>query len=171
MDDHRHTQHDRPVLVPDTNVWLDLLCFRDRTVEPLRLLAVSGALRLVINSRTRDEWRRVLGYPQLALDADRQQRLLDEYAGMATSFEATSLPAGAFDGSVLPRCKDPDDQMFLELARACGAEALLTRDNALLMLDRRCRRVAGFAVLPPTTWLRGKLERPDSGSRAIDAGI
>lgn len=49
----------------------------------------------------------------------------------------------------LPRCKDPDDQKFLELAARCAARVLVTRDNSLLRLSRRAYAVAGFVVLPP----------------------
>jgi predicted nucleic acid-binding protein len=37
----------------------------------------------------------------------------------------------------LPRCRDPHDQKFLELALAAQADALVTKDQALLELARR----------------------------------
>ncbi|HEX7972278.1 MAG TPA: PIN domain-containing protein, partial [Thiobacillus sp.] len=46
----------------------------------------------------------------------------------------------------MPRCRDADDQKFLELAAACSAEALVSKDRALL--DLRRRRVP-FAILSP----------------------
>ena len=53
---------------------------------------------------------------------------------------------------VLPRCRDPDDQRFLELARDAGAAALVTRDRELLRLARRTMRMARFDVLTPESW-------------------
>ena len=51
----------------------------------------------------------------------------------------------------LPRCRDPDDQPFLELARDAGAMALLTRDAQLLRLARRCV----FAIATPESFRVG----------------
>ncbi len=49
----------------------------------------------------------------------------------------------------LPRCRDPDDQKFLQLALCGGAQRLLSRDQALLELDRRLRRRGLFGVQTP----------------------
>ena len=46
----------------------------------------------------------------------------------------------------LPRCADPDDQIFLELAASVHADFLITRDKAVLALKRR---VSGFKILTP----------------------
>jgi predicted nucleic acid-binding protein len=52
----------------------------------------------------------------------------------------------------LPRCRDRDDQKFLELAYQASATALLTRDEELLRLARRTKRNGLFFILPPTSW-------------------
>ena len=49
----------------------------------------------------------------------------------------------------LPVCGDPDDQKFLELARACGADFLITKDRELLVLARRKIRRAPFGIVTP----------------------
>jgi predicted nucleic acid-binding protein len=38
----------------------------------------------------------------------------------------------------MPRCSDPDDQKFIELAAASGAQGLVSKDRAVLKLRRRC---------------------------------
>ncbi|MCB1560392.1 MAG: putative toxin-antitoxin system toxin component, PIN family [Xanthomonadales bacterium] len=141
----------------DTNVWLDLLLFDDPRTLRLSELVDASCVRLLASAATRAEWQRVLGYPQLGLDTPTQQRLLQSHDALA--FRVDEASAAIADhpavSSRLPRCRDPDDQMFLELAAGAGAVSLLTRDNALLELDRRCRRAAGFAVCRPETWLAG----------------
>jgi predicted nucleic acid-binding protein len=66
------------------------------------------------------------------------------------------LPAGASmvgeDDIPLPRCGDPDDQKFLELALASGARWLLSKDNELLKLDRRTRSAGLFSIRLPQLW-------------------
>jgi predicted nucleic acid-binding protein len=50
-------------------------------------------------------------------------------------------------------CADPDDQKFLELARAAGAHALVTRDRALLVLRRRRSPPVPFRIVTPAELL------------------
>jgi predicted nucleic acid-binding protein len=55
----------------------------------------------------------------------------------------------------LPDCRDPDDQKFLELARACGADFLVSRDRALLEIGRRKGRPLPFAIVTPAALAHG----------------
>ncbi len=104
-------------LVLDTNVWLDLLVFDDPLARRLR----------------GPELERVLAYPlgKWSLAPQRRAACLGECRRIARRIE----PARAAEG--LPRCQDPDDQKFVELAAAAGADALVTRDAALLRLRGR----------------------------------
>jgi putative PIN family toxin of toxin-antitoxin system len=116
-------------LVLDTNVWLDLLVFDDPAVRALR----EGAHEIVIDAPCAAELERVLGYPlgRWTLAPERRAACLAACLSMSRSVESGPAPAG------LPSCEDPDDQKFLALAAACGADALLTKDEALLKLSGR----------------------------------
>jgi predicted nucleic acid-binding protein len=48
--------------------------------------------------------------------------------------------------AALPRCRDADDQKFLELAAAAGARYLVSKDQALLEL---APRVSLFRIAAP----------------------
>ena len=91
----------------------------------------------------------MLRYPELRLAPARCVELERVYAALTTRVEARNegfaIP--------LPRCKDADDQKFLELARNVGAVALLSRDAELLRLSRRCERAFGFVVQTPEVWI------------------
>ncbi len=52
-------------------------------------------------------------------------------------------------GDLLPKCRDTDDQKFLELARDCGADYLITKDKALLVLARRKTRPPPCRIVTP----------------------
>lgn len=141
------TPQHRPRIVLDTNVCLDLLVFGDPVLDPLRAALQAGAVVAISDAPCRAEWQRVLAYPVLRLDEiARAARLADYNALVATAGEA-GAPAHA-----LPRCSDPDDQKFLQLAAAGGADWLLTRDDALLRLARRTRRDGLFDILTPADW-------------------
>ena len=50
-------------------------------------------------------------------------------------------------------CRDPTDQIFIDLALAHGPALLLTRDRALLALRRRAA-ARGVTVVTPSLWAR-----------------
>lgn len=151
-------------VVLDTNVVLDLLHFDDPVARPVRQALEAGRVRCVVSDATLDEWRRVLAYPEFGLDAARQAALLERYRALCervvvearadppgrdgTTHDGRSCPSGRKPmGRSLPRCSDPDDQKFLELAAASGAQALVSKDRALLRLRRRC--APWYRVLTP----------------------
>jgi predicted nucleic acid-binding protein len=157
----------KPRLVLDTNVCLDLFVFDDPDVAPLRAALRQGAVVAVTHADCRDEWLRVLDYPQLALDAPRRGAARAAFDAtmqlLALDLAAPTVDAGDAAGDLspprLPRCADPDVQKFLQLAQASGARWLLSRDAAVLALARRCARDHRFAILPPQAWSMVLLER------------
>ena len=134
-------------LVLDTNVWLDWLVFDDPELAPLRAAVREGRARVVIDAACEAELARVLAYPlgRISLDAAAQAACLAECRRLAAPGGRVAPPPGE-----LPRCRDPDDQKFLELARDCAADFLLTRDRALLELARR----APFRIVTPGDWAK-----------------
>lgn len=138
---------DRVVL--DTNVCLDLFVFADPRVAPLAQALAAGALEAVTDDRCREEWRRVLAYPALALNETARDAALAAYDRALRCLAVAPLP----DGIRLPRCADPDDQKFLELALAARARWLLSKDKEVLRLGRRTAREGWFDIATPAAWL------------------
>lgn len=127
-------------LVLDTNVVLDLLHYGDRDVQPIAAALAEGRIECLADASTLDELQRVVGYPEFALCPERGQALLARYRQGVTLIAQAPPPR-------LPRCKDPDDQKFLELAARSGADLLVSKDNALLRLKGR-QGLAFRIVLP-----------------------
>jgi putative PIN family toxin of toxin-antitoxin system len=129
-------------IVLDTQVWLDWLVFDDPSVRPLREAQAAGRAEIVIDAACEAELVRVLAYDlgKRSLEPDEQTRCIARCRGVAKR-----LAAGAV-GAALPRCRDADDQKFLELAAAAGAQFLVSKDQALLEL---ARRVAAFRIVTP----------------------
>ena len=90
------------------------------------------------------------GSPQFA------QRALDKAAALATVArlsQTVAPPVPAEDARPLPKCKDRDDQKFLELAYAAGADWLVSKDRAVLKLARRVARDFGFQIAQPAPFV------------------
>jgi putative PIN family toxin of toxin-antitoxin system len=132
-------------VVLDTNVVLDWLVFRNPVCQPLQAALERGAVRWLASAAMRDELAHVLQRglgPRWPVDDTAWQAAWDRHAATATPPVA---PAH------WPRCTDPDDQKFIELAIGLSARWLITRDRALLKLARRSRAY-GVEVLTPERW-------------------
>jgi putative PIN family toxin of toxin-antitoxin system len=128
-------------LVLDTNVVIDWLVFDDAFLASFREQVQSRSIEVITHAPALEELRRVLAYPQLKLTPGRQAAVLESYAALASAFEGSQaeLPTG------FPRCRDPDDDPFLQLAWHARADALVSRDKKVLKLARRARRF-GFQI-------------------------
>ncbi|MBU8895112.1 putative toxin-antitoxin system toxin component, PIN family [Corallococcus sp. M34] len=115
-------------VVLDTNVVLDLFVFDDAWARPLRAPLEQGALIAWVDAATLRELELVLAYPSFALDAVAQRAVWVRYQSLA---RVASLDGG---GRELPRCRDADDQKFLELADRSGAAWLVSKDRRLLSM-------------------------------------
>ncbi len=121
------------LIVIDTNLALDLLVFEDPAARPLRVALQAQAVRWLATDAMRAELMRVLGYPhivrRLAPERLTAEGVLEDYDACSHRVPAALVPD-------CPRCDDPDDQPFVDLAVAHGA-VLLSKDRAILGLSRR----------------------------------
>lgn len=128
-------------VVIDTNIALDLLVFEDPAWAPLVDDLARGALRWLATPAMRSELERVLGYPLIARRMARRELTIPV---VLADFDArvhlvTEVPARA------PCvCSDPDDQVFIDLSVAYGAQ-LLSKDKAVLSMKKRLA-LQGVAV-------------------------
>ncbi|MEZ4393336.1 MAG: putative toxin-antitoxin system toxin component, PIN family [Polyangiales bacterium] len=112
----------------DTNVLLSLFAFGGGRFAALREAVEDGRVRCVTRGDCLDEYRRVVASASLRLDEGARLEAVSRYARLA------EVIAHAEPRAALPRCGDPDDQKFLELAVTAGADYLVTLDRALLAL-------------------------------------
>lgn len=146
-------------IVIDTNVCLDLFVFRDSRWAALLAALRAGSVQAVTRADCRREWQIVLGYAHLPLDSASRPQAEVEFDALITCLAVASR---APELEIrLPVCKDTDDQKFLELARDAEAEALITKDKALLKLARKTARAGLFSILTPQAWLSQWTARAD----------
>jgi putative PIN family toxin of toxin-antitoxin system len=137
----------KPRVVLDTNVWLDWLVFDDPGIVPIRNAVGTGRVELYVDAVCEAELVEVLGrgFAKRTLDAAAQAACIAQCRRLAKRIDA-ALPAA--QRAQLPACSDPDDQKFLEAALAAGAQFLVTKDRALLAMDRKRKRLP-FRILAP----------------------
>lgn len=119
------------VCVLDSNTVIALWHFADPNLQPLHESIVNGRLSLLTSIQALDELAVVLSRPVFGLSVEAQANLLAEYRQRCRVIEQVEIQEG------LPKCKDRDDQKFLNLAWQEKAGLLLTRDKALLKLAKR----------------------------------
>lgn len=128
------------MLVLDTNILLDVWVFDDPRTQALHAALTARSVDWITTPEMREEWLRVLHYPHLAQRWARKALSLDP---LMAAFDAASRTVPA-----APRapwvCKDPDDQKFVDLAVAHGAQ-LVSKDFEVLRMAKRLSQ-AGVSV-------------------------
>jgi len=130
-------------VVLDTNVVLSALVFGGGLAGRLRVAWQSQTLLPLTSTPTVQELMRVLAYPKFCLSGADQAELLADYLPYTLVIPvATTLHD-------IPQCRDPKDQMFLELAVSGQSEVLVSGDKDLLVLGRVFERDWRCAILSP----------------------
>ncbi len=121
-------------LLLDTHVLLDLWLFDDPRLQPLALRLKD--VRWVATAAMVAEWHYMM---QRGIDRFPPRSVVD-----LPQPELLPAPSQAAPW----RCRDPDDQMFLDLAFALKPCALWTRDKALLAHRKRATAVGVLIETP-----------------------
>jgi putative PIN family toxin of toxin-antitoxin system len=122
-------------VVFDTNVLVSVLLYRDSALAYLPEAWAGRAVVPLSDQSVIDELSRILielGARKFQLHPAQVQEIVTRYVSVAEPVPAIPATQGT-----LPKCKDPDDQKFLELAQRGKADMLVTNDGALLGLARR----------------------------------
>lgn len=105
------------IIVLDTNVLVPGLLNPFGKPAAIAALLTDGKLRLAFDARIMTEYQQVLNYPKFQFSDEIIRPLIEQLRDIGIS--ARGIPLS----KTLP---DPDDDMFLEVARASKAEALVT---------------------------------------------
>ena len=116
-------------VVIDTNVLLSALVFKSGALSAIGRAWQAGECLPIVSRATTEELIAVLRYPKFQLDLQQQQDVLIAYLPHC---ETLPEPKTRID---LPSRRDQDDQIFLLLAVASKADALVTGDKDLLALS------------------------------------
>jgi putative PIN family toxin of toxin-antitoxin system len=131
-------------VVLDTNTVLDLWAFQDPRVAGLRGRLEAGALDWVAEPALRQELETVLMRGVAARYGARPEAVLQAWDRHVRLWSPAPMNHRL-------RCRDADDQKFIDLALATKAQWLLTSDRDLLTLARRAA-VLGLRIASPHGW-------------------
>jgi putative PIN family toxin of toxin-antitoxin system len=115
-------------VVFDTNSVVAALLFEHGRLSWLREHWRRDDVAVLVSRPTVEELIRVLAYPKFALDRSEIDALLADYLPFTESVVVAPQARA-------PKCRDKDDQMFVDLAIQGHADALVTGDRALLAMD------------------------------------
>lgn len=135
-------------VVLGTNCIVSALLFSKKKMAWLRHSWQSGAITPLVSKDTVSELLRVLAYPKFKLDPEEQNTLLADFLPYAATVTNLKL------ARKLPVLRDTDDQMFLTLAVAGKALALVTGDDDLLVIKDRFKTPPIMTVGEFEVWLK-----------------
>ena len=118
----------KPRLILDTNVILDLLVFKDPGAEPIRLLLDTKQVDAARTSASMAELRDVIGRPTFKLSREDQETILQAWESSSRLLENAAIEPAPFT------CRDPDDQVFIDMAYSLRPAFLLSKDLRVLEL-------------------------------------
>jgi putative PIN family toxin of toxin-antitoxin system len=134
--DHQRSLGNPPYkVVLDTNVLVSALLFKGDESVWLVPAWEAGLLVPLVSADIVAELARILneiGARKFGLDTAAIDAIVAGYLRFAQS-----MPIDPVLHASLPKCRDRDDQKFLDLAHRAGADALITGDGALLGLARK----------------------------------
>jgi len=130
-------------VVFDTNVVLSALLFQSGHLAWLRSHWPSGRVQVLGSKATTDELIAALAYPKFELTSADIEALLADFLPYVAAITAVTTGRA-------PRCRDADDQKFVDLAIAGRADVLVTGDKDLLALGAD----APFAIETPAEYAK-----------------
>jgi hypothetical protein len=121
-------------IIIDTNILLDIVFFEDPHVEDLKKAIEEGEIEAWYCNLIWNEFLDVLRRPTFYENEQTFQRMI-ETAEKYFLFEDRDIPRTPF------KCRDPDDQIFIDLAVLKAPSWLISRDLEVLKLSKKLQLV------------------------------
>lgn len=121
-------------LVIDTNVLLDIFVFQDPATVPLREALFSGGFDAVRADITLSEFADVISREKFKLTAGQRDEILEKWQRYSRRLADSDIQKSPW------KCKDRDDQIFLDLAYTLRPCHLLSKDLQVLKFRKRAAK-------------------------------
>ena len=121
----------RPILILDTNILLDILVFDEELAHPLREALEMKSVDAVSTPRMINEFLDVIARPQFELSAGDQKTIANQWSSWCRMVDDESLQIAPW------KCRDRDDQVFINLSYSLRPATLISKDKQVLKLAKR----------------------------------
>jgi len=121
-------------IIVDTNILLDIIYFEDPHVEDLKKAIENGSVEAWSCPLIWDEFLDVMRRPAFYENEEIHQIKINK-AVKYFQFEAGTIPPSPY------KCRDPDDQIFIDLAVIKAPCWLISRDLEVLKLAKKLKLV------------------------------
>jgi putative PIN family toxin of toxin-antitoxin system len=138
----------KPRIVLDTNCIVSALLFPKGSASWLADAWMHQRFIPLVSRETTTELMRVLSYPKFQLSQVEQEIILSDFLPYAEAVQVKNVP------EKLPETKDPNDFMFLKLAVAGKADALVSGDSDILAVKSQLGRISILTVNEFAVWLK-----------------
>jgi len=118
-------------VVFDTNVLLDLFVFHDFRALHLKQALLENKIDALASPKTLEEFADVISRPLFSLETVELEKILAQWKSLSRALDDQSLLSSPW------RCKDADDQIFLDLAFTTKPCTLISKDNEVLKFAAR----------------------------------
>lgn len=139
-----------PRVVLDTNVVLSALLFRSGRLSQIRQGWEIRRFVPLVCRQSMAELVRGLGYKKFKLSPTDLNTALAMYMPYV-EIHTIEYPTQAI--APVPQCRDPKDQIFLDLAHSAQADFLVTGDEDLLVLNDPLHKHMAFSICTPVAFL------------------
>jgi predicted nucleic acid-binding protein len=102
--------------------------FKDPSVEPIQLMLDAKQVDAVRTTASMAELIDVIGRPAFKLSQENQEAILQAWERASRLLENTAIEPAPFT------CRDPDDQVFIDMAYSIRPAFLLSKDLRVLEL-------------------------------------
>ncbi len=140
----------KPVVVLDTNILLDILVFDDERAHPLRAALANQELDAVATKNTIEEFADVISRPQFDLDEETQNETILQWQSWSRVIDDLDLQVAPW------KCKDRDDQVFINLAFTLKPSTLISKDKLVLKIAKRAQKEQVTITSDHNQFLRAK---------------
>lgn len=145
----------KPTVILDTNILLDILVFDDQRAHPLRAALSNQELDALVTEDTLDELIDVISRPQFSLDKQKQAEILLQWQSWSRLVKQSDLQVAPW------KCKDRDDQVFINLAFSFKPSTLISKDKLVLKLAKRAIKEEVIITSDHLQFLKSESQIPD----------
>lgn len=121
----------KPVIVLDTNILLDIFVFDEEKAHPLRAALENHQIDFVATQHMLNEYQDVISREQFSLTPDQQRESLLEIGQLVRLIDDATVEKAPW------KCRDRDDQIFLNLAYFLRPALLISKDKQVLKIAKR----------------------------------